>query len=601
MTKGNKKETPVKTKEAYAALGLVRGQYYLAVSVQKKIRTQHLAADIIKKPDKIFDWLKKFSNENDIKFIAIALVGVEQSEKLGEKLWLKLDIVPHIFKNIKLKKAADLNVTCYRVLGDYNHNNQVRVKMASRRRVTSSFLTSLHAYKKFATSKEWSSILGLAEEFKKKKLRMIYINATAAGGGVAHMRHAMMRFYRLLGVDVKWYVLKPDLELFNITKKKFHNVLQSVAPADCVLTHQEKNLYLMRMKENSDLFRTIFARSNVVVIDDPQPTGLIPHIKRLNPRARIIYRSHIQVRSDLIKKRARQQFNTWKFLWQFIKFSDFFISQPMPEFVPASVKKNKLVYMPPSTDPLDGLNKKLSQEQKNYYLRLFQEHLSDTGQAPLDMKRPYLIQIARFDPSKGIYDVIESYRKLCRRLLKADIVPRKMPQLVIVGNGSIDDPEGVSIYEEVRHILKLDTYAHIASNIKIARLQHNDQLLNTLMDNSLIALQLSHREGFESRVTEALMKGKPVIAYKAGGIPLQIKHGQTGFLTKVGKTSQVADYAKKLFLDKNYYKKISRQASTGINHDYWTLNNSAKWLFLALETMKQSKRDAPISISDWVK
>lgn len=242
--------------------------------------------------------------------------------------------------------------------------------------------------------------------------------------------------------------------------------------------------------------------------------------------------------------------------------------------------------MPPSTDPLDGLNKKLSRKQKDYYLSLFQKYLKEAGQTPLDVKRPYLIQIARFDPSKGIYDVIESYRKIYRRLLKANVIPKKMPQLIIAGNGSIDDPEGVSIYEETRQILELDTYKHIASDIKVVRLPHHDQLLNTLMDDSLLAFQLSHKEGFEFKVTEALMKGKPVIAYKSGGIPLQIKHGRTGFLVNAGETSEVADYAKPLILDKEYYKKISQEASATINHDYWTLNNSVKWLSLALKIVK---------------
>ncbi len=82
------------------------------------------------------------------------------------------------------------------------------------------------------------------------------------------------------------------------------------------------------------------------------------------------------------------------------------------------------------------------------------------------------------------------------------------------------------------------------------------------------------------------MKGKPVIAYKTGGIPLQIRHGYSGFLVDVGNTSKVADYAKKLILDKKYYKKISQQAKNHINHDYLTLNNCAKWLDLALKFKK---------------
>jgi len=586
MAQVNKKEIKTTIKVAYGALGTIHGRYYLAFSVQGKIKECCLPSDTTKKSDLIYNWLKKFSNENNIKFIALGLAGLEQAEKIGEKIWLKLDIVPHIYSKDPISNVTELKQACYRVIKKYKHNNQALVQMAARRQIKPSFLTGLSAYKKFATVKEYSRALELADEFKKKKLKMIFINSTASGGGVAHMRHAMMRLYSLLGVNVKWHVLRPDVEIFNITKKKFHNVLQAVAPSDCVLTSADKRLYNEWISSNARFLNPMLKESNVIVIDDPQPAGLVAHIKKINPRARIIYRSHIQITADLINKKVKQQFSTWKFLWQFIKLADLFISHPIPEFVPNTVKENKLIYMPPSTDPIDGLNKKLTRRQKDYYLALFQKYLEENGQTPLDAKRPYLIQIARFDPSKGIYDVIESYRKIYRRLLKANIIPKKMPQLVIAGNGSIDDPEGVSIYEEARQILQLDTYKHIAPDIKIVRLPHYDQLLNTLMDDSLIALQLSHKEGFEFKVTEALMKGKPVIAYRSGGIPLQIRHEQTGFLVNAGETSKVADYAKKLILNKKYYNKISREASATINHDYWTLNNAAKWLFLALKIMK---------------
>jgi glycosyltransferase involved in cell wall biosynthesis len=400
------------------------------------------------------------------------------------------------------------------------------------------------------------------------------------------MRHAMTRLYRLLGIDVSWYVLKPNAEIFNITKKKFHNVLQGVAPHNCVLEESEKRLYNSWISDNANFFKKIFKDSDVIVIDDPQPAGLIPHIKKINPQVKIFYRSHIQIRADLINTGQTQQLATWKFLWQFIKLADIFISHPISEFVPNTVKKNKLLYLPPSTDPFDGLNKNLKKIDRDYYLSIFQKHLKANEQKPLDTKRPYIVQIARFDPSKGIHDVIESYRKLCLRLLKEGVPSKKLPQLVIAGNGSVDDPEGVAIYEQTSQMLQLDSYANIVNDIKIARLPHCDQLLNTLLDNSLIALQLSHKEGFEFKVTEALIKGKPVIAYKSGGIPLQIRHGYSGFLVDIGNTSKVADYAKKLILDKKYYKKISQQAKNNISHDYLTLNNCAKWLDLVLKFKK---------------
>jgi alpha,alpha-trehalose phosphorylase (configuration-retaining) len=214
-----------------------------------------------------------------------------------------------------------------------------------------------------------------------------------------------------------------------------------------------------------------------------------------------------------------QQKETWNFIWKNAKQSDLFISHPINNFVPNDVPRGKLVYMPASTDPLDGLNKNLSRSAMGYYFSAFNKMLAENGQAPLDVKRPYLIQVARFDPSKGIPHVIESYKKLRDILAKKNWPADKMPQLVIAGNGAIDDPEGLSLFAETIQMLNIDTYKEIAHDIKVARLPHNDQLLNTLLRGSDIALQLSLREGFEVKVTEALAKGKPVIAYRTGGIP----------------------------------------------------------------------------------
>jgi len=99
-------------------------------------------------------------------------------------------------------------------------------------------------------------------------------------------------------------------------------------------------------------------------------------------------------------------------------------------------------------------------------------------------------------------------------------------------------------------MLNMDTYKPIARDIKVAKLPHYDQILNTLLRGSLMSLQLSLREGFEVKASEALAKGKPVIAYKTGGIPLQVKHGLTGYLVKRGDTAKVADYMYTLLNDK---------------------------------------------------
>jgi hypothetical protein len=106
-------------------------------------------------------------------------------------------------------------------------------------------------------------------------------------------------------------------------------------------------------------------------IDDPQMPGLIPLIKRFTPDRPVVYRSHIQIRSDLIAKDSSAQADVWKFLWSNIQLADMYISHPIPAFVPHTVPRAKVAYMPATTDWLDGLNKPLRDWDVGYYGNMY--------------------------------------------------------------------------------------------------------------------------------------------------------------------------------------------------------------------------------------
>jgi Glycosyltransferase len=396
---------------------------------------------------------------------------------------------------------------------------------------------------------------------------------------VALMRHALIRFLRLLQVDAHWHILIPNNKIFEITKTKFHNVLQAVASPSTELTEEEKELFRTWTAENASLLEPVFSHADVVVIDDPQPVGLIPFIKKSNPNAKILYRSHIQIVAGLATESGTPQHTTWSLLWDYIRQADFFISHPMKMFVPTDIPAEKVLYMPATTDPLDGLNKPLSTEQIDNYLALFNEVLIRQEQTPLDTTRPYIVQIARFDPSKGIPDVLDAYRQLRMRLQDGQ---RPVPQLVIAGNSSIDDPDGGPVYNLIKRILRTEPYINFADDIKVAQLPHRDQILDTLLSKSKVVLQLSIKEGFEIKVTEALMKGKPVIAYRSGGIPLQVEGRVNGYLVEPGSTTQVSEHLYNLFTDESLYKRMSEAAATLYNKDYLTIPNAICWLYLSV-------------------
>ena len=74
--------------------------------------------------------------------------------------------------------------------------------------------------------------------------------------------------------------------------------------------------------------------------------------------------------------------------------------------------------------------------------------------------------------------------------------------------------------------------------------------------------------------------GKPVIAYKTGGIPLQIEHGVTGFLIDTGDTEQITKYLYMLLTNKKKYARMSANARERVRDDFFTLANATRWLYL---------------------
>ncbi len=525
-------------------------------------------------------WLHSSAHLRHLKFIAASLDSEDTLKKAASQLWLQEDIVPYVIDKQSADYRPDPEEMARVVASNFNKDNIVYTKLSGINEVEVAELVTREDYEQVAVPEDVELLTRLARDFQGK--RLVFINATPQGGGVALMRHALIRLLRLYDVDAHWHVLYPKKEVFDITKAKFHNVLQAVTAPDVELNASDKALYDDWIAENALAFTDVFKQADVIVIDDPQPSGLIPHIRQINPAAKILYRSHIQIVAELANREGTPQRTTWSFIWNKAKEADCFISHPMEMFIPDDVPADKIFYMPATTDPLDGLNKPLTEEQMDYYLQLFNTMLINAQQTPLDETRPYIIQIARFDPSKGIPDLLDSYRKL--RIIRAQH-NEVIPQLVVTGNGSIDDPDGVPIYNQVMSILHSPEYVSFIDDVKVLRLPHIDQLLNTLLRRSTIVLQLSTKEGFEVKVTEALMKGKPMVAYRTGGIPLQIVDTVNGYLVDVGHTSRVADHLHHLLHDTEHYQRMCQAALELAGKDYLTIPNAICWLYMSMKLL----------------
>ncbi|KAF2715172.1 glycosyltransferase family 4 protein [Pleomassaria siparia CBS 279.74] len=569
----------------------------------------------------LIDTMREYQDAHLYKFIAagMAKTVLALSPDLPGKLWDELDIVPLIFDApmwspaglgkdnplaLSVDEEADAMVRkCLNYFGP-NHLprviqgacNQVLVDCDNHARIA-----SVQDFKGTVSANTWKATMKYAESLKKNKTRIAFFNTTPQGGGVALMRHALIRYLRLIGVDGSWYVPYPNPHNFRITKNN-HNILQGVAASDVRFDTEDRNaldgwvqtnVERYWVRKNCPLAPRSEGGADVIFVDDPQMPSLVKMAKELDPARPVVFRSHIQVRGDLADIDGTETKVVWDWVMANAKNADVFISHPVREFVPKNVDIKTVGYMPATTDWLDGLNKTLKNRNGEYYLDEFNNEHRTKDIPQLDyVGRRYIVQIARFDPAKGIPHVLSSYAQLRRKYMK-DFGVKDIPQLVIAGHGAIDDPDATTIYNETAKLLR-DVYPDVIEDVIVVRVGPSDQVLNALMSSAHVALQLSTREGFEVKVSEAVHKGIPIIATKRGGIPLQVEHGKSGYLVDVDDDDAVAKHLYDLFTDDRLYDEMSHYAATHVSDEVSTVGNALCWLYLA-DQLAQGKKLEPNS------
>ncbi|KAJ4332068.1 hypothetical protein N0V95_009748 [Ascochyta clinopodiicola] len=574
-------------------------------------RAEFFAEDVISK-------IKHYRDEHYYKFVGAGLTtkAVQTCPQLPARLWLELDIVPLVLEPSSGKhNTANPDAPNYMMVDEEADAvvrkalgaNQPRLEVVHRNKVGvdsdgAAQIADESAYRKTVHPNTYAATMVYADSLKKNGTKIAFFNSTPQGGGVALMRHALIRFLRLIDVDCKWYVPKPKPAVFRITKNN-HNILQGVEKTGLRLDQKSIEILDEWARQNADRYwiakgGPLAPRSeggaDVIIVDDPQMPSLVRIAKEQDPTRPVLFRSHIQVRADLADQEDTPTAGVWNWVWNNVKDCDAFISHPVRDFVPKNVSTEKVGYLPATTDWLDGLNKPLDDWDAQYYMHQFEMSCLDKGANRLAYPaRPYITQIARFDPAKGIDDVLASYAVLRREYMKDQPI-EKVPQLVIAGHGAIDDPDATIIFDETEKQLN-ELYADIRDDVVVMRIGPVDQLLNVIMANAHVALQLSTREGFEVKVSEALHHGVPIIATRRGGIPLQVEHGKSGFLVDVGEHDVVANYLCHLFTDDEAYVKMSDYAASHVSDEVSTIGNALSWLYLADELANGSGKVEPNS------
>jgi trehalose synthase len=347
---------------------------------------------------------------------------------------------------------------------------------------------SLADYASLASRGLMSEIRRLAEPLQGK--RIVHLSATAFGGGVAEINYALVPLMADVGLDVEWRIIQGADEFFGVTKT-IHNALQGDPHG---LSKQQEATFRQYNALNAEQFEDDY---DYVIVHDPQPAAMIDHFP--DSDAHWIWRCHIDL--------SQPNPEVLDFLLPWLARYDAAIFH-MQEYVPRAAGMPPAFIWPPAIDPLTPKNMALSPEDAAYIVDQF----------GIDVERPLITQVSRFDPWKDPLGVIDAYR-----LVKAE---HPDVQLALVGSMAHDDPEGWDYYNRTVTYAAGDPEVYILSNLNnIGSVE-----VNAFQVHSDAVVQKSTKEGFGLTVTEALWKTRPVVASRVGGIVAQIQDGETGWL-----------------------------------------------------------------------
>lgn len=355
--------------------------------------------------------------------------------------------------------------------------------------------------------------------------RILHINSTFIGGGVAEILNSLTPLMNNLGLDADWRVLHATPDLYHLTKK-MHNGLQGEPVS---LSDREKEVY-MRASQNFSVYAKI--DHDLVIIHDPQPLPLIDFYKKKQPW---VWRCHIDL--------SHPDDALWDYLKGMVIRYDLAIASKKEYAKKDLAVRQRIVS--PVIDPLSPKNMPLSGQQIFQYLKEFN--------IPRD--KPLISQISRFDKWKDPLGVIEVFKRVREKL---DC------RLVLCGSMAMDDPEGVEIYKQVNQQGK----DLIASGDLILLTFENTLLVNLLQRVSQVVLQKSIREGFGLTVTEAMFKEKAVVASNVGGIPLQITDGVDGLLIEPDDYQGAADRVIELIKHPERAKELGQKAGEKVRENF---------------------------------
>jgi trehalose synthase len=395
---------------------------------------------------------------------------------------------------------------------------------------------SLADYATIASRGLMDEIRRLAEPLQGK--RIAHVSATAFGGGVAEINYSLVPLMQDAGLDVEWRIIRGEDEFFDVTKT-IHNALQGNPQG---LTPEQEEVYRRYNQLNAAEFEDDY---DFVIVHDPQPAAMVAQFP--GSAGTWIWRCHIDLSSP--------NENVLGFLAPSLAEYDATVFHRQA-YVPAIGGLPPAYIWPPAIDPLTPKNMALSREDAAYIVDQF----------GIDVDRPLLTQVSRFDPWKDPLGVIDAYREVKGA--------HPAVQLALVGSMAHDDPEGWEYYNQTVSYAAGDPDIYILSNLNNV----GSVEVNAFQVHSNAVLQKSVKEGFGLTVTEALWKARPTVAGRVGGIVDQLEDGVTGWL--VDSPAECAQGCLEILEDPDEASERARRGKEGVRRRFLTPRLLRDWLAL---------------------
>ena len=375
------------------------------------------------------------------------------------------------------------------------------------------------------------------------------VNSTAAGGGVAELLRSLLAYARGLGVATRWMVIGGNAGFFRVTKR-LHHALHGEAGDGSDLGPAEARTYDEVMAHNARRLVTLVRPRDIVILHDPQTAGLAPRLSAAG--AVVIWRCHI---GD--DRRSAEADRGWRFLEPHLAHARAFVFS-RAAFVPAMCDHGRSVIVPPSIDPFTAKNADMNGATARAILVRTGLVAGPAGEAgrpirvgdgpSLRMARragvlrsgpppgwgtPLVVQVSRWDRLKDPVGVMRGFARLAGdgAAAKAELILAGP-----AGRGAADDPEGAGVLADVVAHWRLlpenrRRRVHLA-NLPVDDVRENAAIVNALQRHAAVVVQKSLREGFGLTVTEAMWKGRPIVASAVGGIQDQVEDNVSGLLLR---------------------------------------------------------------------